>query len=249
MRNKIPIGAYLRSRRRKNIKQNGSLLLGTKIASGPRRTRPGGGGGCSPPPPPWHFQNSHIRAKNQVIFGQNHWIFGQAMEKIFGQLTSAPLNETGPVRLYAVVDSWMKALYVPAGASLNVSFFVLEAEYFVRRPHSISLDIMRFEYFRTKQDLQLHLCCPRKQNGSLLLGTKIASGWLNESTVRTLRGFSEHFLLFFRSKIFCASTPFHLSRYNEVWIFFRTKQDLQLHLCCPRKQNGGLLLGTKIASG
>ena len=58
--------------------------------------RGGGGGGLQPP---WNFSNSHIRAKNQVIFGQNHLIFGQAMEEIFGQLTSAPLNETGPVRL------------------------------------------------------------------------------------------------------------------------------------------------------
>ena len=47
----------------------------------------GGGGGCSPP-----------RICQIAIFGQNHLIFGQAMEKIFGQLTSAPLNEIGPVR-------------------------------------------------------------------------------------------------------------------------------------------------------
>ena len=64
-----------------------------------RRTRRGGGGGL---PPPSNFSNSHFRAKkkNHVIFGQNHLIFGQAMEKIFGQLTSAPLNKTSPVRLY-----------------------------------------------------------------------------------------------------------------------------------------------------
>ena len=57
----------------------------------------GGGGGLQPP---WIFSNSHFRAKKHVIFGQNHLIFGQAMEKIFGQLTSAPLNDTGPVRLW-----------------------------------------------------------------------------------------------------------------------------------------------------
>ena len=33
--------------------------------------------------------------------GKNHLIFAQAMDKIVGQLTSAPLNETGPVYAYA----------------------------------------------------------------------------------------------------------------------------------------------------
>ena len=70
-----------------------------------RRTRRGGGGGLGGCSPPWNLSNSHIRAKNQVIFGQNHLIFGQAMEEIFGQLTSAPLNETGPVRLCMYVFS------------------------------------------------------------------------------------------------------------------------------------------------
>ena len=61
-----------------------------------------GGGGGAGAAAPWNFSNSHIRVENQEIFGQNHLIFGQAMEKIFGQLTSAPpppLNETGPVPL------------------------------------------------------------------------------------------------------------------------------------------------------
>ena len=66
-----------------------------------RRTRRGGGGGgaaAAAPPPPGIVKIAIFGGKkNQVIFGQNHWIFGQAMEKIFGQLTSAPLNETGPV--------------------------------------------------------------------------------------------------------------------------------------------------------
>ena len=39
-----------------------------------------------------------------AIFGQNHLIFVQAMEKIFGQETSAPLNETRPVRLWYNLD-------------------------------------------------------------------------------------------------------------------------------------------------
>ena len=52
--------------------------------------RGGGGGGVQPP---IIFQIA--------IFGQNHLIFGQAMDKIFGQLTSAPLNETGPIRLWS----------------------------------------------------------------------------------------------------------------------------------------------------
>ena len=64
----------------------------------------GGGGGCSPPR---NFQIAIFGQKNNVIFGQNHLIFGQAMDKIFGQLTSAPpppfRNETGPVRLYVTV--------------------------------------------------------------------------------------------------------------------------------------------------
>ena len=50
--------------------------------------------------PPWNLFNSYFWAKKHVIFRQNHLIFRQAMETIFGQLTSAPLNETGPVRLW-----------------------------------------------------------------------------------------------------------------------------------------------------
>ena len=56
----------------------------------------GGGGGCSSP---IFFQ--------VAIFGQNPLVFGQALEKIFGQEISAPSppqkkknNETSPVRLY-----------------------------------------------------------------------------------------------------------------------------------------------------
>ena len=65
-----------------------------------RRTRRGGGGAWGLQPPRI-FQISHFRAKKHVIFGQDHLVFGQALEKIFGQLTSAssPLNETGPVCL------------------------------------------------------------------------------------------------------------------------------------------------------
>ena len=57
--------------------------------------RGGGPGGCGP-----HriFQIA-IFGQKHVIFGQNQLIFWQAMEKIFGQQTSAPLNETGPVHL------------------------------------------------------------------------------------------------------------------------------------------------------
>ena len=43
---------------------------------------------------PYKFSNNHFRAKNQVI---NYLIFVQAIEKIFGQDSSAPLNETRPV--------------------------------------------------------------------------------------------------------------------------------------------------------
>ena len=57
-----------------------------------------GGGGASR-----IFSTSHFQARNLVIFGQNHLIFVQAMEKkIFGQETSTPPpppNETRPVRL------------------------------------------------------------------------------------------------------------------------------------------------------
>ena len=70
------------------------------VAIGVRGGRGGGGGagGCSPPR---IFKIGIFgQKKNHVIFGQNHLIFGQAMEKIFGQLTSAPLNQIGPVRLW-----------------------------------------------------------------------------------------------------------------------------------------------------
>ena len=52
-----------------------------------------------PPPPPLGF-NSHFRAKYRVIFGQNHLILGKTMKNKIGQLTSAPLKETGPAGLY-----------------------------------------------------------------------------------------------------------------------------------------------------
>ena len=48
----------------------------------------------------WGKKEQFSGKKNQVIFGQNHLIFVQAMEKIFGQETSVPLNETRPVRLW-----------------------------------------------------------------------------------------------------------------------------------------------------
>ena len=66
-----------------------------------RRTRRGGGGGSrgAATPPYIFFSDGHFGPENQVIFGQNHLIFGQVMERIFRQETSAPSNETGPVRL------------------------------------------------------------------------------------------------------------------------------------------------------
>ena len=56
-----------------------------------RRTE-AGGLGLQPPPPPWNFSNGHFRAKKKIhiIFGQNHLIFGQAMDEIFGQLNPSP---------------------------------------------------------------------------------------------------------------------------------------------------------------
>ena len=61
------------------------------------------GGGVQQPPLEGNFSSGHFREK-QVIFVKNHLIFGQALEKIFGQETAAPpppppRNETGPVRL------------------------------------------------------------------------------------------------------------------------------------------------------
>ena len=72
-----------------------------------RRTRRGGGG----LQPPWNFWNSHFRAKNNVIFRQNHLIFGQAMKKIFGQLTSAPAPtqkwSRTPALMSKLLHSWL----------------------------------------------------------------------------------------------------------------------------------------------
>ena len=65
----------------------------------------GAEGGCSPPK---IFQLAIFGQKNQVIFGQNHLIFMQAMEKRFGQETSAPLNETRPVRLCFYKSAFLK---------------------------------------------------------------------------------------------------------------------------------------------
>ena len=61
--------------------------------------RGGGGGGCRPPPPPPGIFQISFSGKKSHNIRANHLIFGQAMDKIFGQLTSAPLNETGPVGL------------------------------------------------------------------------------------------------------------------------------------------------------
>ena len=69
--------------------------------------RGGGGGGFSPPR---IFENFNFRAKIHIIFGQHHLIFGQALDKIFGQETSTSppppkkkkkrKKETGPVHLW-----------------------------------------------------------------------------------------------------------------------------------------------------
>ena len=82
--------------------------------------------GAAAPPPPIIF-----RAK-KVIFGQNHLIFVQAIEKIFGQETSAPLNETRPVRLceniyknrYLII--WMIFVY----EKTNIAIIFLTKIYF-----------------------------------------------------------------------------------------------------------------------
>ena len=62
----------------------------------------GGGGGGLGAAAPRIFQIAIFGQKMHLTFGQNHLIFGQAMEKILGQLTSAPLNETGLIRLCMV---------------------------------------------------------------------------------------------------------------------------------------------------
>ena len=52
------------------------------------------------PPPPPRILKVAICGENQVIFGQIHLIFGQALDRIFGQETSAPNPERpDPVRL------------------------------------------------------------------------------------------------------------------------------------------------------
>ena len=54
------------------------------------------------------FQITIFGQQNLVIFGQNHLTFGQAVDKIFGQLTSAPLNKTGTVRLWSCKTIFIK---------------------------------------------------------------------------------------------------------------------------------------------
>ena len=76
------------------------------------RTRRGGGGaGASAP---LEFLQKAIfggGGGNHVIFGQNHLIFEQAMKKIVGQQTPAPLNETGPVRYHHLINSLVHRLF------------------------------------------------------------------------------------------------------------------------------------------
>ena len=63
----------------------------------------GGGGGCSPSR---IFQIVIFgrEKKNQVIFGQNHLIFVQAMEKYIPARDFSPPNETRPVRLWSWIE-------------------------------------------------------------------------------------------------------------------------------------------------
>ena len=62
----------------------------------PIGVRGGGGGGGSCTPYNFSISQSFGPNKNHVIFGQNHLIFGHAIKKKIGRLTSAPINETGP---------------------------------------------------------------------------------------------------------------------------------------------------------
>ena len=64
-----------------------------------RHTRQRGLRGCRPPPPPPKLFMWPFSGKKQVIFGQNHLIFRQAVEKMSGQETSASPKECGPVHL------------------------------------------------------------------------------------------------------------------------------------------------------
>ena len=72
------------------------LLLKGKVNKGLMLI--GGGGGLEGSSP--FFQVNIFGQEKQVIFGQNNLIFGHALDKIFGQATPVPLNETCPVRLW-----------------------------------------------------------------------------------------------------------------------------------------------------
>ena len=70
--------------------------------------------GQQPPLESFKWPFSGKKASDKVIFGQNHLIFGQALEKILRQESSASPNETGPVRLFYIRT-------LPCVSSVNLS--------------------------------------------------------------------------------------------------------------------------------
>ena len=62
---------------------------------------------------PYNCLNIHLRAKQQVMFGQNNLIFGQAMETIFGKETlgtPTPRTKLVPYAYTTVVRSPLAGL-------------------------------------------------------------------------------------------------------------------------------------------
>ena len=112
---------YWQTKEKKKRKEKDKL----KYRCAHRRTR-GGGGGLLQPPPPRIVQNGNFRSKIHVIFGQNqNLLFGQALDKIFGQKTSAP--PPPPTKL--VPYAYVCALNVLYAACVRLSIRLNSEEY------------------------------------------------------------------------------------------------------------------------
>ena len=83
-------GNVLLSRVHQPIQINPKRRIAPCYNCTPKHRRIRGGGLGVQPPRIFQIAMFGQKKKNHVIFGQNHLIFLQAMDKIFGQLISAP---------------------------------------------------------------------------------------------------------------------------------------------------------------